>query len=75
MGRGGVNLHAKKIEMEKKENKYESPLITTVEVKNEGVICVSCTPVDSINSCGSDTCGGSDCTDFSFGGGGSSWGR
>lgn len=75
MGRGGVNLHAKKKEMEKKENKYESPLITTVEVKNEGVICASCTPVNSINSCGSDTCGGSDCTDFSFGGGGSSWGR
>ena len=31
--------------------------------------------VHSINSCGYDTCGGSDCPDFSSGGGGSSWGR
>ncbi len=60
--------------MEKKENKYESPLIETVEVKNEGVICASCSPVNTIE-CGSNTCGGSDCADFSFGGGGSGWGR
>ena len=63
-------MHAKKKEMEKKENKYESPLITTVEVKNEGVICASCTLVDSI-TCGSDTCVGFDCTDIGYGGPGS----
>jgi hypothetical protein len=54
--------------MEKKENKYESPLITTVEVKNEGVICDSCAPVNSVISGGLDTGGGSGCPDIGYGG-------
>ena len=56
---------------------YEKPRMEIIELGNDVIVTSGCTGggVDSINSCGSNTCA-SDCdADFGFGGGGSGGAR